>query len=155
MIIKLKDLYIGKSGGEFQLGVPFNGNIGQVEEKNVYKFFIDSKENITPVTATEKTIPQLSFEDVGKWIKIKNVQYVESDLGEPYAAGTTTNRTLKDCSGNQVILRTSNFASFANNTIDAGQGDVYAVLSYYNGTYQLWIPYQVNADFDMKDAMVQ
>ena len=148
LIIKLKDLYIGKSGGEFQLGAPFNGNIGQVEEKDVYKFFIDSKENITPVTATEKTIPQLSFEDVGKWVKIKNVQFVESDLGEPYAAGTTTNRTLKDCSGNQVILRTSNFASFANNTIDAGQGDVYAVLSYYNGTYQLWIPYQVNADFD-------
>ena len=25
---------------------------------------------------------------------------------------------------------------------------MYAVLSYYNGTYQLWIPYQVNADFD-------
>ncbi|WP_332028838.1 DUF5689 domain-containing protein [Kaistella sp.] len=148
LIIKLKDLYIGKSGGEFQLGAPFNGNIGQVEEKDVYKFFIDSKENITPVTATEKTIPQLSFEDVGKWIKIKNVQYVESDLGEPYAAGTTTNRTLKDCSGNEILLRTSNFATFANNTIDAGQGDVYAVLSYYNGTYQLWIPYQVNADFD-------
>lgn len=148
LIIKLKDLYIGKSGGEFQLGAPFNGNIGQVEEKDVYKFFIDSKENITPVTATEKTIPQLSFEDVGKWIKIKNVQYIESDLGEPYAAGTTTNRTLKDCSGNEILLRTSNFATFANNTIDAGQGDVYAVLSYYNGTYQLWIPYQVNADFD-------
>lgn len=148
LIIKLKDLYIGKSGGEFQLGAPFNGNIGQVEEKDVYKFFIDSKENITPVTATEKTIPQLSFEDVGKWIKIKNVQYVESDLGEPYAAGTTTNRTLKDCSGNEILLRTSNFATFANNTIDAGQGDVYAVLSYYNGTYRLWIPYQVNADFD-------
>ena len=148
LIIKLKDLYIGKSGGEFQLGVPFNGNIGQVEEANVYKYFFDSKENITKVEATERTIPQLSFADVGRWIKIKNVQYVESDLGEPYAAGTTTNRTLKDCSGNQVILRTSNFASFANNTIDAGQGDVYAVLSYYNGTYQLWIPYQVNADFD-------
>lgn len=148
LIIKLKDLYIGKSGGEFQLGVPFNGNIGQVEEKDVYKYFFDSKENITKVEATERTIPQLSFADVGRWIKIKNVQYVESDLGEPYAAGTTTNRTLKDCAGNQVILRTSNFATFANNTIDAGQGDVYAVLSYFNGTYQLWIPYQVNADFD-------
>ena len=148
VIIKLKDLYIGKSGGEFQLGQPFNGSIGQVEEPNVFKYFFDSKENITRVDATEKTIPQLSFADVGKWVKIKNVQFIESDLGEPYAAGTTTNRTLKDCSGNQILLRTSNFATFANNVVDEGQGDVYAVLGYFNGTYQLWIPYQVNADFD-------
>ena len=148
LYIKLKDLYVGSNGGEIQLGVPFNGNIGQIAEVDVYKHFFDSNMPATPVVATEKTITQLTTADVGRWIKIRNVQFVENDLGEPYAAGGTTNRTLKDCSGNQIILRTSNFATFANNTVDAGQGDIYAILSIFNGTYQLWIPKQVHADFD-------
>ena len=44
LIIKLKDLYIGVSGGEFQIGQPFNGNIGQIAELDVYKTFFDSNE---------------------------------------------------------------------------------------------------------------
>ena len=147
LIIKLKGLVIGKVSGEFQLGGLFNGNLGQVETADIYKFFFDSGETAT-VTPTVKTINNLTFEDVGRWIKIKDVQFVEQDLGESYAAGATTNRTLKDCSGNEIILRTSNFATFAANEVDAGKGDVSAVLSYFNGVYQLWIPYMKNADFD-------
>lgn len=149
VMIKLKDLYIGKSGGEFQLGQPFSGVIGQIAEADVYKYFFDSNEVATAVIPTEKTIPQLTAEDVGKWIKIKGVQFTETDLGKTFAtSAATTNLTLEDCSGNKIILRTSNFADFSGNTIDNGKGDVSAILSIFNGAYQLWIPYQYNADFD-------
>ena len=148
LIIKLKDLYIGVSGGEFQIGQPFNGNIGQIAELYVYKTFFDSNEAATAVVATEKTITNLTTADVGRWIKIKGLQFIDTDLGKTFAAGSTTNRTLEDCSGKKIILRTSNFASFAGATLDNGKGDVYAILSIFNGTYQLWIPKQVNADLD-------
>lgn len=148
LIIKLKDLYIGVSGGEFQIGQPFNGNIGQIAEADVYKAFFDSNEAATAVVATEKTIANLTTADVGRWIKIKGLQFIDTDLGKTFAAGSTTNRTLEDCSGKKIILRTSNFASFAGATLDNGKGDVYAILSIFNGTYQLWIPKQVNADLD-------
>ena len=148
LIIKLKDLYIGVSGGEFQIGQPFNGNIGQIAELDVYKTFFDSNEAATAVVATEKTITNLTTADVGRWIKIKGLQFIDTDLGKTFAAGSTTNRTLEDCSGKKIILRTSNFASFAGATLDNGKGDVYAILSIFNGTYQLWIPKQVNADLD-------
>ena len=148
LIIKLKDLYIGVSGGEFQIGQPFNGNIGQIAEADVYKAFFDSNEAATAVVATEKTITNLTTTDVGRWIKIKGLQFIDTDLGKTFAAGSTTNRTLEDCSGKKIILRTSNFASFAGATLDNGKGDVYAILSIFNGTYQLWIPKQVNADLD-------
>lgn len=148
LIIKLKDLYIGVSGGEFQIGQPFNGNIGQIAEADVYKAFFDSNEAATAVVATEKTITNLTNADVGRWIKIKGLQFIDTDLGKTFAAGSTTNRTLEDCSGKKIILRTSNFASFAGATLDNGKGDVYAILSIFNGTYQLWIPKQVNADLD-------
>ncbi|MCC2590578.1 DUF5689 domain-containing protein [Chryseobacterium sp. MFBS3-17] len=143
--VKLNGLHIGNVSGELQLGQPFNNNVGRIAAGDVYKFFFDSGEAVSAPVPTERTITQLTAEDVGKWIKIKDVRFVESDLGEPYAVGTTTNRTLTDCAGNQIVLRTSNFASFGANTVDAGQGDVYAILSVFNGTYQLWIPKQTHA----------
>ena len=149
VIINLKNLYIGKYNGEFQLGQPNGLEIGQVAEADVYKFFYDSNEPVTTVTATEKTIANLTTDDVGKWIKIKGLQFIDSDLSKTYVSGSAaTNRTLEDCSGNKIILTTSNFASFATAQVDEGKGDVYAILSIFNGTYQLWIPKQVNADLD-------
>jgi hypothetical protein len=63
---------------------------------------------------TERTISQLTTADVGRWIKLKGVQFIDADLYKPYASGSsTTNRTLTDCTGKTIILRTSNFATFA------------------------------------------
>ena len=144
VIINLKNLYVGKYNGEFQLGQPNGTNIGQVAENVVYKFFYDSNEAVTTVTATEKTIANLATADVGKWIKIKNVQFVDTDLGNTYSG----NRTLIDCTGNKIILRTNSQASFSGAMIDNGKGDIYAILSIYNGVYQLIIPKQANADLE-------
>jgi hypothetical protein len=55
---------------------------------------------------------------------------------------------LVDCSGNSIILRTNGRGNFGGAQLDEGKGDVYAILSIFNGTYQLWIPKQVNADLD-------
>lgn len=148
LYIKLNGLYVGNVNGELQIGQPFNNNVGQIAEADVYKHFFDSNMPATPVTATEKKINQFTLADVGKWVKIKDVEFVDGDLGLPYASGGVTNRTLKDCSGNTILLRTSNFANFAGAEVDGGNGDVYGILSVFNGTYQLWIPKQVHADFD-------
>lgn len=149
VIINLKNLYVGKYNGEFQLGQPNGTSIGQVKEEEVYEFFYDSNEAVTTVTATEKTIANLSTDDVGRWVKIKGLQFIDSDLGKTYADGTAaTNRTLVDCSGNSIILRTNGRGNFGGAQLDEGKGDVYAILSIFNGTYQLWIPKQVNADLD-------
>lgn len=148
IFIKLKNLYIGSSGGELQLGQPFNSAIGQIAEAEVYRFFFDTREPITSVTAAERTISQLTAADVGRWVKVKGVQFVATELEKKYAAGSATNRTLEDCAGNKIILRTSSFADFAGNLVDNGKGDLYAILSIFNGVYQLWIPKQSNADLD-------
>ena len=140
LYIKLKDLYVGAVNGEIQLGSPNGAVVGRIAEANVYKHFFDSKKNVSTPVPTERTISELTAGDVGKWVKIKDLQFVDSDLEKVYAAGVVTNRTLTDCSGKTIILRTSNFATFASATILAGKGDVYAILSVFNGTYQLWIP---------------
>lgn len=146
--IKLKNLYIGNVSGELHLGALFNGNVGQIEEADVYKVFFDTNKPATPVIPTERTIGDLSTADVGRWIKIKNVQFKSSEIGNSYATTLPSNRTLEDCSGKTIVVRTSNRATFAGEEIDDGNGDVYAILSIFNGQYQLWLPKQINADFD-------
>lgn len=146
--VKLKNLYVGAVNGEIQLGSPFNGAVGRIAEADVYKYFFDSKKPTTAVTSTEKMINQFTMADVGRWVKIKNLQFIDGDLEKVYASGAVTNRTLEDCSGNKIILRTSNFADFAGQVIESGKGDVYGVLSVFNGTYQLWITDILGADLD-------
>ncbi|MGD1318909.1 DUF5689 domain-containing protein [Chryseobacterium sp. 2R14A] len=146
--VKLKNLYVGAVSGEIQLGTPFSGAVGRIAEADVYKYFFDSKKPITAVTSTEKMINQFTAADVGRWVKIKNLQFIAGDLEKVYASGAVTNRTLEDCSGNKVILRTSNFADFAGQVIEGGKGDVYGIISIFNGAYQLWITDVLGADLD-------
>ncbi|AZB09147.1 hypothetical protein EG344_10080 [Chryseobacterium sp. G0162] len=154
--IKLKNLYVRSVNGEVQLGALFSNNtqFGQIEEVEMYKYFFDSNTASRAVVPTEKTISQLTMADVGRWIKIKDVEFVKGDLGRTLTDGSNvTSRTLEDCSGNTVVLRTSGQASFGNikpggYEVKGGKGDVYAILSVFNGTYQLWITKLANIDFD-------
>lgn len=158
--IKLKNLYVRNVSGEIQLGNLFNNGtqFGQIEEVDIYKYFFDSKTPTRTVVPTERTISQLTNADVGRWIKLKDLQFIDGDLGKTYSDGTgTSNRTLEDCSGNKITLRTSGLADFGTNAtpmkpasteIEGGKGDVYAILSAFNGTYQLWITRLANVDLD-------
>lgn len=143
LIISLKDLYVGSVRGEVQLGGLFSGNVGRVVPNDIYKHFFTTTD-FTEVVATEKTITGLTDGDVGRWIKIKDLQFIKDDLGESFSG----KRTLEDCSGKKIILNTSSFASFAGAQLDNGKGDVYAVLTKNNADYELWITNQLGADLD-------
>lgn len=158
LTVNLKNLYVGDNDGEIQLGGLFNGRVGQVELVNVYKQFFANDTPITNVTATERTIKSLTTNDVGRWIKIKDLQVSNLDLWKNYADGTSeTNRTLEDCNGSKITLRTNGRADFgtrdepllANNVqMDTGKGDVYAVVQAFKGTYQLRITKLRDIDLD-------
>lgn len=147
VLINLKDLYVGSVKGEVQLGGLFSGNVGRVLANDVYKHFFPTTD-FTEVVATEKTITGLTDGDVGRWIKIKDLQFINDDLGESYAGASNTSRTLEDCSGAKISLTTSSFANFASRQIDSGKGDLYGVLTKANGKYEVWITNPLGADFD-------
>lgn len=147
VLINLKDLYVGSVNGEVQLGGLFSGNVGRVLANDVYKHFFQTND-FTEVVATEKTITNLTDGDVGRWIKIKDLQFINDDLGESYAGASNTSRTLEDCSGAKISLTTSSFANFASRQIDSGKGDLYGVLTKANGKYEVWITNPLGADFD-------
>ena len=143
VLINLKDLYVGSVNTEVQLGGLFNGNVGRVLANDVYKHFFPTTD-FTEVVATEKTIAGLTDADVGRWIKIKDLQLVKEDLGHIFYGS----RTLEDCSSNKINLYTESFATFANDIMDTGKGDVYGILKKYNTTYELIITNRLGLDLD-------
>lgn len=156
LTINLKDLYLFDVNDELQLGL--DNQYKQIESADMYLYFFANENPVTNVVATEKAISSLTKDDVGKWVKIKDLQFIDADLYKTYADGTaTTNRTLQDCNGNTILLRTSGRADFGTKDfplpsniieIDPGKGDVYGILSIYNGTYQLWITKLRDIDLD-------
>jgi len=89
------------------------------------------------------TIPMLNtYEFTAQLIKLENVEFVASDTAKTWAdaiALTTENRTLKDCDGNTVIVRTSGYANFADLSLPKGKGSFIAIVSRFNNDIQLYV----------------
>jgi len=88
-----------------------------------------------------------------KLVKLENVQFSDADLGSTYADAEnliTMNKTLVDENGQQVIVRTSGYASFADNLIPEGRGSMIAVVSKFNADWQLFIRSTFEVNFDKR-----
>jgi len=93
------------------------------------------------ITPFEATISQLSLsEDQSRLVKLNNVEF--SDLGMTYADAvnlSTGSRTLSDCNGNIMSVRTSGYANFANDTLPSGNGSITGIFTIYNSEKQFVI----------------
>lgn len=98
----------------------------------------------------EVNVTELSISDMNEFdnhicelVKFDEVEFVEADLNKPYAdSAGYGSRIINDCEGtSQVTVRTSNYASFAKQTIPSGNGSITGILTKYksgsNVTWQL------------------
>lgn len=97
--------------------------------------------NNQPVEPQNTTIAEICAGRVkpGSLVKLENVMFTEQTT---FAEATTYgNRTLVDPSNlsQSVIVRTSNYANFANDSLPQGTGSLVAIASLYNTTWQLLI----------------
>ncbi len=134
--VAAKDLYIDNSNGELHLGGLYNGNVGNIEASDVYKhvFLGDTNEAIAP---SEIDLSALSDDHLGMLVKVNDVQFIDS--GNFVEGNFSTNRSLSDCDANKIIVRTSNYATFAEQALPSGNGPIVGILSKYNSDYQLLI----------------
>ena len=135
-------LRVGDSIRVYLKGVVLNEYHGMFQLDNV-----DPDSNIV-ILATEKyvtpvdvTIPDLNSGNfTGKLIRLENVQFNKMELGKTWAdANNSANRTLEDCNGNTIIVRTSSYASFAEQQIPEGNGEFVAIAGVYDATMQLYV----------------
>ncbi len=138
IFIKCRGLYLGDYGELVQLGYIYGGDIGRIPDILVDDhIFRDSLPGVAP-TPINLTIPTLTPDYLSMLIQIDNVHFLEPGLAFSETTGTT-NRTIVDENGNQLLLRTSNYASFAADIIPEGVGSIRGILSIFNGDYQFYI----------------
>lgn len=120
----------------------YNGMM-QLDSVDVDKNVVKQATNVTvtPITATINqalTDPNL----VGQLVKFENVEFLNTDVGTTFADAAnqmSLNKTLVDCGGDQILVRTSGYSSFADAVIPGGNGTVIAIVGQYNTDKQLYL----------------
>ena len=145
--INLKNTILNKFAGVMQLdSVDFTKNIA-IQESNKpltpQVLTIDEiSSSFLTVLATEPSNPNYKWEFASKLVKLENVQFSAGDLNSTYADGPaqqSKNINLTDCEGNTILVRSSGYADFANDTVAMGNGSITVIVSRYNSDLQLTI----------------
>ena len=149
--VKLKGLYLSDYGGMIQIGVidhsvPGNSTLAGIPSTliNDYVFKGTADNFITPrlVTLAQLTT---NIQDtlLGTLIQLNDFQFSNGDVAgifaDTSAAKNSVNLTIKNCSGQSIIVRTSGYANFAGQHPPAGKGPITAVYTVFNSTKQLII----------------
>lgn len=142
IFIKCKGLFLGEYAGMVQLGGyidnsesrPQLGGINSVvvQEKILKgKWNQDVKALDIPIAALNNITHQSML------IKLTDVEFTCGNIFQPYADAehlAAFNRTIQDCSGNRIIVRTSGYANFATELTPAGRGSVTALYTIYKSS---------------------
>lgn len=97
--------------------------------------------DIIPTPATLKEVNE--GKHLCDLVKLSDVQF--SDPNHTYAEyESSSDRGIEDCSGYSAVVRTSNYATFASDSLPKGKGDLVCVVSLYkksesNKTWQMLI----------------
>jgi hypothetical protein len=130
----------------------FNGLL-QLDSVDVDKNIIKQANN-RPFTPANVTIEDIILNNYqSRLVRLTGVEFVGSDLGQTYANAVTQqsqNRTLTDCDGNTIIVRTSGFADFAGDVVAEGNGSIVCIANEFNGVKQLLI--RNIAEVNMEDT---
>jgi hypothetical protein len=95
-----------------------------------------------PVEPRDIIISNITDDMYGTLVRLVDVEFSRDDFGQPYATpggSSGTNRTVEDCLGGEITMRTSDFADFAADTTPFGNGTVVGVLSIFGSTNQILI----------------
>lgn len=133
ILIKLRGLYLGKSGATLKLGGTFssfgNVSVGQLPALKVPEHLFVSCDALENVQPTLITIPKLDDAKINTLVHFENLEVVETEVGQPFAlVGEETQRTLVDCEGNEITLLSSGYSDFQAEPLPAENGSITGIL---------------------------
>lgn len=109
---------------------------------------IDVDQNIIKQATNVHVEPQLvTIDEIdptlqARLVRIENVEFVTSSLGQTFADAENQqdeSHDLTDCDGNTIEVRNSSYANFADEMIPEGNGSIIAVVDQFNDGMQLKI----------------
>ena len=152
VLVKLKDLYLGKKGNTLRIGSVFssfgNLSIGRLPRGKVFDHLVvscDGEGFLEPLVTTISEIDSLPSNIL---VQFENVEFAEEVLGQTYAlAQEETQRSLVDCAENDIVLLNSGYADFQAEPLPETNGMLTAVLTRDGKTPQLVIRTLEDVDF--------
>lgn len=146
--VKLKDRYVGRSNSMITIGNLFEGSVGRIgatEYKNViFRKCGDTRTDDQLVKV--RTIAEAAQNQyLNTLIEIQNVQFSDASLNKKFFdislnnIGGATNHDLLQIGGGSVVVRVSEFASFANKPIPSGNGKIRGIMTKFGSTFQFMI----------------
>jgi hypothetical protein len=152
IIVELQDLYIGSYGQQPEIGTPYTNKNGRTYVSRMSRTLWQSHYKmlgIKSVSSTEfdKTMlgnADYMKENCGRLMTIKGVKFQGGGkkvfaADKEKDAANSVNRSLIGISSNQLVVRTSTFADFANKTLPQGEVDITGIFTRYNNTWQVLI----------------
>ncbi len=166
IVLPMKGHYVGKATGQMNIAAPYYYVNKTSGDSTLECYQMPSKElesyvqfNLLPDVSKVDTIDvsigdfqgQFDAETLRKYqgmlVRIKDVEFVEADGKCQFAdaSSTSTNRTIKDRSGKELIVRNSRSADFATQPLPLGRVDIVGIISYYqtslnyDGTWQFYL----------------
>lgn len=138
--VRVDGLYVGDFRGLPSLGE--NGEeIGRisVEEFDARVLRSNTSKILKP---NPIEINQISSSHLNTLIRLENVEFLAEYAGLTYANPNNNfgvDRIIQDCNRYSIVMRNSGYADFRTQLMPIGNGKLIAILSIFNGTYQLMI----------------
>lgn len=142
-----KNRYFNKQYGSTVIGSSYEGGVGRISGAEYKNVILRSCEEINENDIVKNLTISAAKNDqyLNMLIEFDAVQFTDISVGKKYydasvnSIGGATNHTITDVDGNTIIVRVSEYAVFANNTIPSLNGKIRGVLTKYNSDYQFMI----------------
>lgn len=145
IVLDVTGMYFGKYCGCQQLGYPDVYEKTDVEQTSFmpYEFFLEHVEkNGLPEPEKVDTLLIRKFSDIpvsptelpafqSRLVRFNNVSFEEGGQSTFAVYKVNTNKILKDADGQTLTVRTSGYATFRDEVLPEGNGDVVALLDFY------------------------
>ncbi len=139
--VKCQGLYVGDYQGNHQLTINANGD--RIPEGLLSKYIVAGPKDQL-VQPKVVTIDQIKNTTIYRnmLVELSQVQFATLDTNQTYADAIgqlSLNRTIQDCNGNTIILRTSGYAGFASDRTASGSGIALGIHTNFGSDAQLYI----------------
>lgn len=145
--ISAKGLVISDYNNLIQLGGNTyfdNGEerLGGIEEVLIDKYIVKGAPGHHIAAREITSFSDLNIDDQSTLVKLNGVQFIENDLNKTYADAEnlqTVNLRIENCSGQEIILRTSGHSDFADEVVPDGNGTMTGIYSIFGTDRQFYI----------------
>lgn len=152
VLVKLKNLYLGKRGSNIRIGSVFssfgNLSIGRLPSGKVFEHLFISCEGEGIPEPLVTNIPEIDNLPSNILVQLGSVEFAEETLGETFAiVQEETERILRDCEENEIVLINSGYADFQAELLPETNGSLTAILTKDGEIPQLLIRTLDDIDF--------